>query len=127
MEDFFRDDSKGWFGIMPATDDYVRKPKSMHQVFCASAVLLFFVTIWMMWADYNDEWRTFQRQAFIDQAQRTESKEKKIKDDPAFQRNVAELEQKVKQAEETKQHDEDLKVRRRSPSRQKQRRQLYGL
>lgn len=51
---------------MPATDDYLRSPKSMHRVFFASAVLLLAVTLWMMWADYNDEWRTFQRQAFAD-------------------------------------------------------------
>lgn len=96
---------------MPATDDFVRKPQTMHQVFCASAVLLFFVTIWMMWADYNDEWRAFQRKAFAYQAQRIESKEAKIKKDPAFQKNVADLEQKVKLADaDTKKHEGDLKV-----------------
>lgn len=96
---------------MPATDDFVNNPKTMHQVFCASAVLLFFVTLWMMYADYNDEWRTFQRQAFAYQAQRIESKEAKIKNDPAFKQSVADLEQKVKQADEdTKKNEAELKV-----------------
>ena len=96
---------------MPATDDYLRSPKLMHQVFCASAVLLFFVTLWMMWADYNDEWRTFQRNAFAFQSKRTESKEAKIKNDPVFKKNVADLEQKVKTADsDTKKHEADLKV-----------------
>jgi mono/diheme cytochrome c family protein len=92
---FVEDDREGWFGNMPATDDYVRSPKSMHKVFCASAVILALVTFWMMWADYNDEWRTFQREAFNLQAQRIEAREAKIKNDPEFQKNVAELEEQV--------------------------------
>ena len=58
---------------MPATDDYLRDLKSMHKVFCVSAVVLLAVTLWMMWADYNDEWRTFQRKAFAYQAERDRS------------------------------------------------------
>lgn len=84
---------------MPATDDYLRNPKSMHKVFCASSVLLLFVTIWMMWADYNDEWRPIQRQAFAYQAQRDKAREAKIKNDPAFKSNVAELKSKAEAAE----------------------------
>jgi mono/diheme cytochrome c family protein len=80
---------------MPATDDYLRNPKSMHQVFCASAVLLFGVTVWMMWADYNDEWRPYQRQAFAYQAERDKARENKIKSDPTFIKNVEELKEKV--------------------------------
>ena len=85
---------------MPATDDYLRKPKTMHQVFCASSVLLLAVTFWMMWADYNDEWRTFQRNAFAYQAKRTEAREAKITNDPTFKKNVAELKAKVDDANE---------------------------
>ncbi len=80
---------------MPATDDYLRDPKWMHKVFCASAVLLFVVTLWMMWADYNDEWRTVQRKAFQLQANRDKAREEKIKSDPAFKSTVAELKEKV--------------------------------
>jgi cytochrome c2 len=94
---------------MPATDDYLRNPKMMHQVFFASAALLFVVTLWMMWADYNDEWRTFQRQAFNLQAKRDESREKEIKNDPAFQQNIQALTQKVDSAREAvKSHEKDL-------------------
>ena len=94
---------------MPATDDYLRSPKVMHQVFFASAALLFFVTLWMMWADYNDEWRTFQRQAFALQAKRDESRETKIKNDPAFQENIKALTQKVDEAKESvKSHEKEL-------------------
>lgn len=83
---------------MPATDDFVRDPKVMHKVFCASAALLFFVTLWMMWADYNDEWRGFQRQAFALQAARDKGREAKIKQDATFQANVRELSAKVDEA-----------------------------
>ena len=83
---------------MPATEDYVRNPKTMHKVFCASAVLLFAVTIWMMWADYNDEWRTFQRNAFAFQAKRDMSREERIKTDPTFKQNVADLSAKFEAA-----------------------------
>ena len=94
---------------MPATDDYLRSPKTMHQVFFASAVLLLAVTLWMMWADYNDEWRTFQRRAFAFQAQRDEAREAKIKNDPDFKKNVEALKQKVDAAAESvKTHKKDL-------------------
>lgn len=83
---------------MPATDDYLRSPKMMHQVFCASAVLLFAVTIWMMWADYNDEWRDYQRTSFNLIAARDKKRETQIKDDPTFQKNVAELKGKLTEA-----------------------------
>jgi hypothetical protein len=46
---------------MPATDDYLRNIKTMHKVFCLSAVVLLACTVWMMWADYADEWRGYQR------------------------------------------------------------------
>ena len=48
---------------MPATESYLRNIKSMHQVFCLSAVVLLVCTVWMMWADYDDEWRGYQRKA----------------------------------------------------------------
>lgn len=80
---------------MPATDDYLRDPKSMHKVFCGSAVALLGVTFWMMWADYNDEWRTYQRTAFQYQADRDKARETAIKSDPKFKQSVADLSAKV--------------------------------
>jgi len=86
---------------MPATDDYLRSIKSMHKVFFASAALLLAVTLWMMWADYNDEWRGYQRQAFDHQAKKAESREAKIKNDPAFKKNVTDLEEKLTNAKKS--------------------------
>ena len=83
---------------MPATDDYLRSPKTMHKVFCASAAILLAVTFWMMWADYNDEWRGYQRKAFEYQAARDKARENKIKSDPTFQQNVSVLSAKVNDA-----------------------------
>ena len=85
---------------MPATEDYLRSPKTMHKVFFASAAILFAVTLWMMWADYNDEWRTYQRKAFAFQAERDKAREAKIKNDPAFQSNVKSLTERVNTASE---------------------------
>ena len=76
---------------MPATDDYRYSPKMMHKVFCASAMLLLFTTVWMMWADYNDEWRTYQREAFKLQAARLKARENQIKAAPEHKAKVEEL------------------------------------
>ena len=84
---------------MPATDDYLRSPKLMHRVFCASALLLLFTTVWMMYADNNDEWRTYQRQAFKYQGDRIRSREAAEKAAPEHKQNVAELEARIKKAE----------------------------
>jgi len=95
---------------MPATDDYLRSPKSMHRVFCGSAILLFAVTLWMMWADYNDEWRPIQRKAFALQSQRDKDREAKIKSDPSFQKNVADLKGQLEEASKAlAEHDSDRK------------------
>ena len=94
---------------MPATDDYLRSPKLMHRVFCASAVLLLAVTVWMMWADYNDEWRTYQRQAFSLQAKRDRAREARIVNDPAFKSNVQTVTEQVDEAtDQLKAHDQEL-------------------
>ena len=76
---------------MPATDDYLRSPKMMHKVFCASSLLLLLTTVWMMWADYNDEWRTYQRRAFTLQAERLKARENQIKAAPEHKAKVEEL------------------------------------
>lgn len=94
---------------MPATDDYLRSPKMMHKVFCFSAMLLLFTTVWMMWADYNDEWRTFQRQAFKYQAERLKSREDGVKTSPERTAKVEELKARIGEVEKKlaeKQQDE---------------------
>ena len=84
---------------MPATDDYLRSPKMMHQVFCASSLLLLLTTVWMMWADYNDEWRTYQRKAFSHQAARLKTRENQIKAAPEHKAKVEELAGRIDSAE----------------------------
>ena len=95
---------------MPATDDYLRSPKAMHRVFCASALLLLFTTVWMMYADNNDEWRTYQRRAFTYQADRIRAKEESAKAAPEHQASVAELVSRINAADaELKQHQDEVK------------------
>ena len=84
--------SEGWFGIMPANEEYLRSPKLMHRVFFGSSLLLLLTTVWMMWADYNDEWRTYQRQAYKFQAARSKAREESIKSDPIRAERVKKLE-----------------------------------
>ena len=79
---------------MPANEEYLRSPKLMHRVFCGSALLLLLTTIWMMWADYNDEWRTYQRKAFHYQAERLKARETTLTADKQHEAKVKELEQK---------------------------------
>lgn len=85
---------------MPATDDYLRSPKTMHRVFCASALLLLFTTVWMMWADYNDEWRTYQRTAFKHQAERVRSRIQQEQAAPDHKAKVEEASAKIADAEQ---------------------------
>lgn len=82
---------------MPATDDYLRDPKRMHKIFALSSVIFLGVTVWMMWADYADEWRPFQRKALSLIAERDKAKIAAIKSDPVYQQEIAE----AKKQEET--------------------------
>ncbi len=84
---------------MPATEDYLRSPKRMHIVFCISAVALLGTTLWMMWADYDDEWRGFQRQALKNVADRDKARIAALKADPAVQAKTAEAREAEKTAQ----------------------------
>jgi mono/diheme cytochrome c family protein len=59
---------------MPATEEYARNLRSLHVVSAASAFVLLGATLWMMQADYADEWRGIQKVA-------TEAEAQKIDDD----------------------------------------------
>lgn len=85
---------------MPALDDYVRDPKLMHRVFCGSAVVLLGCTVWMMWADYNDEWRGFQRQALALIAEKDRARVRQIETSPEFEAELAEIEQRQQLAQQ---------------------------
>ena len=80
---------------MPANEEYLRSPKLMHRVFCGRALLLLLTTVWMMWADYNDEWRTYQRQAFKFQAARLRAREESMKSAPEHTHKVAEIQKRI--------------------------------
>lgn len=83
---------------MPANEEYLRSPKLMHQIFCGSAILLLLVTVWMMYADFNDEWRGYQRQAFKLQAARLKSREMSLKQDAEHKAKVKEIEERREKA-----------------------------
>ncbi len=83
---------------MPATDDYLRDPKFMHKVFCVSAVALFLATVWMMWADYADEWRTYQRQALAFIAAKDRARIAQIEAAPEHQAELAAAKEQIKLA-----------------------------
>jgi len=83
---------------MPATDEFVRDLKLMHKVFCASAVALLAVTLWMMWAD--DEWRGYQRTALAHVASRDKARIAEIQSQPEHQAAVAEADQQVQLAKQ---------------------------
>ena len=85
---------------MPANEEYLRSPKLMHRVFCGSALLLLLVTVWMMWADYNDEWRVYQRQSFKYQAERLKARESSMKTAADHEQRVKEIEARLKDAKE---------------------------
>jgi len=84
---------------MPASEDYLRNIKTMHKVFCLSAVALLACTVWMMWADYDDEWRTYQRTALKHIAERDRSLIAQIEADPEFKAKLADLQAEKKAAE----------------------------
>lgn len=85
---------------MPATDDYLRDPKRMHKIFALSAVTFLGVTVWMMWADYADEWRGFQRKAMSLIAARDKAKIDAIKKDPVYKKQSAEAEEQKTSADQ---------------------------
>ena len=85
---------------MPATENCLYRPKTMHKVFCLSSVALLACTVWMMWADYADEWRYYQREALARIAAQDKARIAQIEADPEFRKELAALDQKKTQVEE---------------------------
>jgi hypothetical protein len=85
---------------MPANEEYLRSPKLMHQVFCGSALLLLIVTVWMMQADFGDEWRGYQRASFKLQATRLKARQASMEQNPAHEAKVADADARLKAADE---------------------------
>src|SRR5882724_5966804 len=84
---------------MPATEDVWRNLRTMHVVSAASAFALLATTLWMMQADYADEWRGIQRVAYEAQAQQIDDDLLEL-DTQEFADKEKELEQQVKAAKE---------------------------
>ncbi len=58
---------------MPATEDVWRNLRKLHVVSAASAFALLAATLWMMQADYADEWRGIQRIATEEEVDQIDS------------------------------------------------------
>jgi cbb3-type cytochrome oxidase cytochrome c subunit len=93
---------------MPATEDFARNLRTMHVVSAASAFALLAATLWMMQADYADEWRGIQRVAYEAQAQQIDEDLLKL-DSKEFATREQELEEQVKQGKATVESHADLK------------------
>jgi mono/diheme cytochrome c family protein len=85
---------------MPATEDYLRDPKLMHKVFCGSALAMLGATVWMMWADYADEWRGFQRQALQHVAARDRAQVASIQSNPEYEAQLQAAQEQLQLAEQ---------------------------
>ena len=83
---------------MPATEEYWRSLPATHKVFAWSSVALLAVTVWMMAADHDDEWRVYQNKFQSLQADKLEAKEKQIAT-PEYNSQVKDFEQKIKEAD----------------------------
>lgn len=84
---------------MPATEDNFRSLRTMHVVSAASAFALLASTLWMMQADYADEWRGIQKTAFKLQAQQIDDDLTSLTDEE-FDAKEADLKRQVKEAQQ---------------------------
>ncbi len=85
---------------MPATEEYWYSLPQTHKVFAWSSVALLAVTIWMMAADHDDEWRGYQNKFQKLQASKLKDKEQQIAT-PEYNSQVAELSAKIKAAQQS--------------------------
>ncbi len=93
---------------MPATEEFWRSPRRMHVVFVVCCLIFLVSTIWMLYADYDDEWRVYQREFAQIDAERSLQLEGDI-EDPAFKAKREELESQRKAArDELRNKDEEM-------------------
>lgn len=69
---------------MPATEQTWYDMKRMHQIFAASGVVLFLVTLWMFADDHSREWKTYQSEARSIQLQMTKWRERQYQTESAL-------------------------------------------
>lgn len=88
---------------MPATEDVWRNLQKLHVVSAASAFALLASTLWMMQADYADEWRGIQRTTYKLQAEQLDDDIRDLLalNDDEFAKKEAELNVNLKKAEQT--------------------------
>lgn len=87
---------------MPATENVWRSPRLMHAIFAWSAFATLATTIWMLAADFDDEWRGVQKANYGLKAAKIEDQERAI-ETASFEAETKDLDQKV--AEAKKQRD----------------------
>src|SRR6516225_9621614 len=87
---------------MPATEDVWRNLRTMHVVSAASAFALLAATLWMMKADYADEWRGIQNVTYKLQAEQLDEDIEDLLqlEEGAFQKKEDELEANLKKAQD---------------------------
>ncbi|MGQ0634677.1 MAG: hypothetical protein ACT4QC_08705 [Planctomycetaceae bacterium] len=93
---------------MPATENVWRNLRTMHIVFAVSAVAMFAATLWMMQADYDDEWRPTQRVGFKLQAEQVRQEERALRTTD-FEAQEQELQRQIDAAKEKLKHEDQAK------------------
>ncbi len=96
---------------MPATEDNFRSLRTMHVVSAASAFALLVATVWMMKADYADEWRPIQNTNNKLLAQQIDEDLKSLTSEQ-FEQKEKELKDNVNSAEKSAR---SVRKRRKSP------------
>src|SRR5260221_12550027 len=85
---------------MPATEDNFRSLRTMHVVSAASAFALLAATLWMMKADYTDEWRGIQSLTYKLQAQQIHEDLTSLTD-KEFEHRESQLKRSVEKAKDS--------------------------
>src|SRR5260370_1329604 len=95
---------------MPATEDVWRNLRTMHVVSAASAFALLASTLWMMKADYADEWRGIQDKTYKLQAEQLDEDIQDLLElnDEEFQKKEAELTRNYETAKKALNAERDL-------------------
>ncbi len=79
---------------MPANEEFWRSPRRMHVVFAVSTLVLTVATVLMLMADYDDEWKVYQREFSRLDAERAQREERLIADAAYVEREEALIKEK---------------------------------
>jgi len=81
---------------MPVTTDTFRNTRVLNVIFAVSAVVLLGSILWLVFADYTRDWRTYQRQAIVWSVAMTEDAQRQAIDSE-YQASLELLEQQIEQ------------------------------